>query len=447
MRNPMDDTQVMAKGGMPDRPASARRPVPAQLGRYVISEELGRGAMGVVYRARDPRINREVALKAIPLSAEFEGRDLEDARNKFFREAEMAGRLSHPHIVTIHDAGEDNGTAYIAMELLRGKHLVEYTDPARLLPSEVAIEIVACLADALHFAHRQHVVHRDIKPANVMYDAPSGELKITDFGIARLTDSTRTRTGVVLGTPSFMSPEQLQGRAVTGVRPFYAQFGFREIELALSLRPADRAGDDAVWDRAEASLAAALDRAGERYVVQPGGGAFYGPKVEIALRDRAGRAWQCGTIQLDLVMPSRFGLRYVAASGERLPFVMLHRALYGSLERFMGMLLEHHGARLPMWLAPEQVAVLPVSAREQEHAARVRDALADEGLRVCLEGGDASLSKRVAGAHERAIPWAVIIGPREVERGEVSLRSRDIRKVVSLDEARALLREEARPGA
>ena len=216
MRNPMDDTQVMAKGGMPERPASARRPMPTQLGRYVISEELGRGAMGVVYRARDPRINREVALKAIPLAAEFEGRYLDDARNKFFREAEMAGRLSHPHIVTIHDAGEDNGTAYIAMELLRGKHLVEYTDPARLLPSEVAIEIVACLADALHFAHRQHVVHRDIKPANVMYDAPSGELKITDFGIARLTDSTRTRTGVVLGTPSFMSPEQLQGRAVTG---------------------------------------------------------------------------------------------------------------------------------------------------------------------------------------------------------------------------------------
>ena len=216
MRNPMDDTQVMAKGGMPERPASARRPMPTQLGRYVISEELGRGAMGVVYRARDPRINREVALKAIPLAAEFEGRYLDDARNKFFREAEMAGRLSHPHIVTIHDAGEDNGTAYIAMELLRGKHLVEYTDPARLLPSEVAIEIVACLADALHFAHRQHVVHRDIKPANVMYDAPSGELKITDFGIARLTDSSRTKTGIILGTPSYMSPEQLAGTTVTG---------------------------------------------------------------------------------------------------------------------------------------------------------------------------------------------------------------------------------------
>jgi serine/threonine-protein kinase len=128
----------------------------------------------------------------------------------------MAGCLSHPHIVTIYDAGEDRGIAWIAMELLRGQHLVEYTGPARLLPHAIAIEIVARLADALHYAHQNQVVHRDIKPANIMFDPPSGELKITDFGIARLTDSGRTRTGVVLGTPSFMSPEQLQGRLVTG---------------------------------------------------------------------------------------------------------------------------------------------------------------------------------------------------------------------------------------
>jgi serine/threonine-protein kinase len=172
--------------------------------------------MGVVYRGRDPRINREVAIKAIPLADEFDPADLEQARARFFREAEMAGCLSHPHIVTIYDAGEDRGTAYIAMELLRGQHLVEYTSAARLLPTAVAIEIVARLADALHYAHQNQVVHRDIKPANIMFDAPSGELKITDFGIARLTDSGRTRTGVVLGTPSFMSPEQLQGRPVTG---------------------------------------------------------------------------------------------------------------------------------------------------------------------------------------------------------------------------------------
>jgi eukaryotic-like serine/threonine-protein kinase len=194
----------------------ASAPVPAKLGRYELVHELGRGAMGVVYRARDPRINREVALKAIPLADEFDSNEIEQARTRFFREAEMAGRLSHPHIVTIYDAGEDHGTAYIAMELLRGSHLVEYTSPTRLLPPAIAIEIVARLADALHYAHQNQVVHRDIKPANLMFDAPSGELKITDFGIARLTDSGRTRTGVVLGTPSFMSPEQLQGRPVTG---------------------------------------------------------------------------------------------------------------------------------------------------------------------------------------------------------------------------------------
>lgn len=190
--------------------------MPARLGRYELMHELGKGAMGVVYRGRDPRINREVAIKAISLADEFDPDDVQQARTRFFREAEMAGRLSHPHIVTIYDAGEDRGVAYIAMELLRGKHLVDYTDSSRLLPPAIAVEIVARLADALHYAHQNQVVHRDIKPANLMFDAPSGELKITDFGIARLTDSGRTRTGVVLGTPSFMSPEQLQGRDITG---------------------------------------------------------------------------------------------------------------------------------------------------------------------------------------------------------------------------------------
>jgi len=211
-----DKTFVVGKASGRPMPSPGGRAVPARLGRYQIVNELGKGAMGVVYRARDPMINREVALKTIPLAAEFEGEELEQARGKFFREAEMAGRLSHPHIVTIYDAGEQDGTAYIAMELLRGVHLVDYTDPARLLPPPIAIELVARLAGALHYAHEQSVVHRDIKPANIMFDAASGELKITDFGIARLTDAGRTRTGIVLGTPSFMSPEQLQGRAVTG---------------------------------------------------------------------------------------------------------------------------------------------------------------------------------------------------------------------------------------
>jgi len=216
MRSQTEPTLVPGSTGGGGRKAPSQTPMPARLGRYELIHELGKGAMGVVYRGRDPRINREVAIKAIPLADEFEPEDLQQARDSFFREAETAGRLSHPHIVTIYDAGEDHGTAYIAMELLHGQHLVDYTSPERLLPPAIAIEIVARLADALHYAHQNQVVHRDIKPANIMFDAPSGELKITDFGIARLTDSGKTRTGVVFGTPSFMSPEQLQGRPVTG---------------------------------------------------------------------------------------------------------------------------------------------------------------------------------------------------------------------------------------
>jgi eukaryotic-like serine/threonine-protein kinase len=186
------------------------------LGRYEIERELGKGAMGTVYLGRDPKINRIVAIKAIPLAEEFEEEDLAEARARFFREAEMAGRLNHPSIVTVYDAGEDQGLAYIAMEYLRGQHLSHFTDPARLLPASRVMLLIARVAEALHYAHRQNVVHRDIKPANIMFDPDADELKITDFGIARLTDTSRTKTGIVLGTPSFMSPEQLEGRPLDG---------------------------------------------------------------------------------------------------------------------------------------------------------------------------------------------------------------------------------------
>lgn len=191
-------------------------PTGRTLGRYEIERELGKGAMGTVYLGRDPKINRVVAIKAIPLAEEFEEDDLAEARARFFREAEMAGRLNHPAIVTVYDAGEDQGLAYIAMEYLRGQHLSHFTDPKRLLPFRTVLLLAARVADALHYAHRQNVVHRDIKPANIMFNPDTDELKITDFGIARLTDTSRTKTGIVLGTPSFMSPEQLEGRALDG---------------------------------------------------------------------------------------------------------------------------------------------------------------------------------------------------------------------------------------
>jgi serine/threonine-protein kinase len=196
--------------------AQESKPGTRTLGRYEIERELGKGAMGVVYLGRDPKINRVVAIKAIPLAEEFAEDDLEEARARFFREAEMAGRLNHPSIVTVYDAGEDQGLAYIAMEYLRGQHLSYYTDPSRLLPPGSVISLVARVAEALHYAHRQNVVHRDIKPANIMFNSDTDELKITDFGIARLTDTSRTKTGIVLGTPSFMSPEQLEGRSLDG---------------------------------------------------------------------------------------------------------------------------------------------------------------------------------------------------------------------------------------
>jgi CHASE2 domain-containing sensor protein len=186
------------------------------LGRYEIERELGKGAMGVVYLGRDPKINRVVAIKAIALAEEFADDDLADARARFFREAEMAGRLNHPGIVTVYDAGEDRGLAYIAMEYLRGEHLSHYAEPIYLLPVARVLSLAARVADALDYAHKQNVVHRDIKPANIMFNKDTDELKLTDFGIARLTDTSRTKTGIVLGTPSFMSPEQLEGRPLDG---------------------------------------------------------------------------------------------------------------------------------------------------------------------------------------------------------------------------------------
>ena len=199
-----------------ERSVVARTTSSRTLGRYEIERELGKGAMGTVYLGRDPNINRVVAIKAIPLAEEFEEEDLAEARARFFREAEMAGRLNHPAIVTVYDAGEDQGLAYIAMEYLRGQHLSHYTEPARLLAPRRVMLLIARVAEALHYAHRQNVVHRDIKPANIMFDPETDELKITDFGIARLTDTSRTKTGIVLGTPSFMSPEQLEGRPLDG---------------------------------------------------------------------------------------------------------------------------------------------------------------------------------------------------------------------------------------
>ncbi len=192
------------------------------LGRYEIEKELGKGAMGVVYLGKDPKIGRTVAIKTMALSQEFDADELEDVKARFFHEAESAGRLNHPNIVAIYDAGEEHDLAYIAMEFLKGKDLVPYIKPDNLLPLPKVLSIVARVADALGYAHALHVVHRDIKPANIMYDMEGDTVKVTDFGIARITDSSKTKTGMVLGTPSYMSPEQLAGAKIEGASDLFS---------------------------------------------------------------------------------------------------------------------------------------------------------------------------------------------------------------------------------
>ena len=186
-----------------------------RVGRYEITGELGRGSMGRVYRALDPKINRVVAIKTIRFSDEFDDDVIEEIKERFFREAELAGQLSHPAIVTVFDVGEDHDLTYMAMECLEGASLERFTKKKTLLPFRKVLDVVAEVAEALEFAHQNQVIHRDIKPANIML-LKDGRIKVTDFGIAKAVSSSRTKTGVVLGTPSYMSPEQIMGKKIDG---------------------------------------------------------------------------------------------------------------------------------------------------------------------------------------------------------------------------------------
>lgn len=206
------------------------------LGRYQVEKELGKGAMGEVYLGQDPRIDRKVALKTMALGQEFDGQGLVDARERFFREAKAAGRLQHPNIVTIFDVGEEQGLAFIAMEYLQGQDLQQSGKRGALMPVPRVVSIVARVAQALAYAHRLQVIHRDIKPGNVMYDVLTDTVKVTDFGIARITDGNRTRTGVVMGTPSYMSPEQLAGLSLDGRSDLYS-LGIMTFQLLTGVLP------------------------------------------------------------------------------------------------------------------------------------------------------------------------------------------------------------------
>ena len=202
-------------GGPVDDMSTTGSGVRPMLGRYEIIKQLGKGAMGTVYLGQDPRINRTTAIKTVRFSDDFDEEEATEMKAKFFREAESAGTLSHPNIVTIYDAGDEQDIAYIAMEYLEGEDLEKYTKKSSLLPARRVIAYMADVAEALDYAHQKGIVHRDIKPANIML-VQKNKIKITDFGIARITASSQTKTGIIKGTPYYMSPEQISGKKVDG---------------------------------------------------------------------------------------------------------------------------------------------------------------------------------------------------------------------------------------
>jgi threonyl-tRNA synthetase len=225
----------------------------------------------------------------------------------------------------------------------------------------------------------------------------------------------------------FCTEEQVEAE-VLGVAEMilelYGTFGFERVDIELSTRPAKRLGSDELWDRAEGALVQALENRGLPYKVNPGDGAFYGPKIDFHVHDALGRSWQLGTVQLDYQLPQRFELKYVAADGaERTP-VMIHRAMFGSVERFMGILIEQTAGAFPVWLAPVQAVVLPVSEKFAEYGETVRAALAAAGVRVELDARNEKLGYKIREAQLQKVPYMLVVGGREAEEGTVSVRRR-----------------------
>ena len=205
----------------------------------------------------------------------------------------------------------------------------------------------------------------------------------------------------------------------------YARFGFDQVEVELSTRPAKSMGTDEQWEKAEAMLARALDRQGREYRINPGDGAFYGPKIDFHVTDALGRSWQLGTCQLDFQMPERFDLTYTDRNDEQVRPVMIHRALLGSMERFAGILIEHYAGRLPAWLAPVQAILLPVSDRQNEYAAEVAGEFRERGIRVSVDERSESVGRKIRDAELGRYPFMLVVGDREQEAGQVSVRSHE----------------------
>ena len=226
----------------------------------------------------------------------------------------------------------------------------------------------------------------------------------------------------------FCTPDQVQSEASEFIKllfSVYKDFGFEDVKVELSTRPENRIGEDALWDKAESALEAALEAAGMEWSLNPGDGAFYGPKIDFSLRDTIGRVWQCGTLQLDFNMPERLGAHYIAEDSSRQTPVMLHRAILGSLERFIGILIENHGGKMPPWLAPVQAVVLNITDRQAEFCAQVAETLENKGFRVELDLRNEKIGYKIRQHTLARVPYLLVVGDREVEEGAVAVRTRE----------------------
>jgi len=223
----------------------------------------------------------------------------------------------------------------------------------------------------------------------------------------------------------FLRPDQIKNEIIDVIEFVFdtmSDFGFHDINIELSTRPEKFMGSIANWDKATAALKDALDTKGLKYDINEGDGAFYGPKIDIKLKDAIGRLWQCGTIQCDFLLPERFELNYIDETGAQAPLVMLHRALMGSLERFIGTLIEHYAGNFPLWLAPNQVTVIPIKNEHNDFAMKLKSALQAADIRVVVDDRNESLSKRIREASMKKVPYQIILGDKEVQSAQVSVR-------------------------
>jgi threonyl-tRNA synthetase len=283
-------------------------------------------------------------------------------------------------------------------------------------------------------------------------------LRLSEMGLVHRREMSGVRHGLFRvqaftqdDAHHFCTPDQIESEIqmlIDFYKEVYSAFDLNDVRIELSTRPVKSIGSDEMWGKAEGALKRALDGAGIGYVVNPGDGAFYGPKIDFHIRDVLKRSWQCGTIQLDFSMPERFGLTYVGADGDRHTPVMLHRACYGSLERFLGIIIENYAGAFPLWLSPTQVTVIPVSERFDEYAKHVQAQLLDAGLRSEVDLGADRVGYKIRAASLQKVPYVIVVGERELESQTLALRSRERGEIGSMSLVAFLdsIAEERKPG-